>query len=333
MNKPIIYDNHGRPITYARISVTDRCNLRCFYCMPEEGNKYLPRKELLTYEELLRLQRILSAHGVNKVRITGGEPFIRKGLVTFLKQLSEIPGLDEIHITTNGILTIPFIPQLKEMGISSVNLSIDSLDRERFHMITRRDELDKVLTCMERLIDHDIKTKLNAVVMEGKNTSDIIPLATLTKSLPIDVRFIEEMPFNGTGIHHSTLTWNHKQILNTLKEHFPDIYQIETPPNATATTYKIPGHQGKIGIIAAFTRTFCGSCNRIRITAQGMLKTCLYDQGVLNLKSLLRSNITDKVLMEYLLTAFNNRPKDGFEAEQVRDKGSNFHESMATIGG
>ncbi len=333
MNKPIIYDNHQRPITYARISLTDRCNLRCFYCMPEEGNKYLPRKELLSYEELIRLQRILASHGVNKVRITGGEPFVRKDLMQFLKALRELDGVDEIHITTNGVLTTPHIPQLKELGISSVNLSIDSLDRKRFHEITRRDELPKVLKCMDTLLEYEIKTKLNAVVMDGKNTEDIIPMAELTKELPLEVRFIEEMPFNGTGEHQNILYWNHKQILNTLKAHFLTIQHIPASPYATASTYHIPGYKGKIGIIAAFSRTFCGTCNRIRITAQGMLKTCLYDQGVLDLKKLLRSETSDEELLKALLKAFGNRAANGFEAEKRRDSDHSIHESMATIGG
>src|SRR5690606_25744259 len=171
--KRIIYDNHGRPINYLRLAVTDRCNLRCFYCMPEEGIRYLPKKELLTYEEMERLAQVLAGMGVNKIRITGGEPFMRKDLINFLWRLSGIKGIEQISITTNGVLTGPYIAELKAMGIASVNLSLDTLDRDRFRAITRRDALEDVLECFHLLMEHNIPTKINAVVMDGKNTEDI----------------------------------------------------------------------------------------------------------------------------------------------------------------
>ncbi|MEM8899782.1 MAG: radical SAM protein, partial [Bacteroidota bacterium] len=162
---PII-DNHGRPIEYVRLAVTDRCNQRCFYCMPAEGIQYLPRKELLTYEEMLRMLEIMSKMGIRKVRITGGEPFLRKDLIYFLEDVSQIEGIDSIHITTNGVLTTRFIPQLTKIGVKSINLSLDTMNSERFKMITRRDEFNRVMDCLEALIESGIKTKINAVIME-----------------------------------------------------------------------------------------------------------------------------------------------------------------------
>ncbi|MEM6261888.1 MAG: GTP 3',8-cyclase MoaA [Bacteroidota bacterium] len=329
----MLYDNHGRPLDYLRLSVTDRCNLRCFYCMPAEGINYLPRKELLTYEEMLRLVDVLVQMGIKKIRITGGEPFVRRNLIDFMWSLSEIEGLEEINITTNGVLTGKYIDQMKAMGVNAVNLSIDSLDRERFHHITRRDELPKVLETFHQLMDNNIKTKLNAVVMAGKNHEDLIPLAELTRKYPVGVRFIEEMPFNGNGANYEQLHWNHRRILEELRNEYPDLEKVPDGPNSTSYNYKVPGHQGKIGIIAAFTRTFCGTCNRIRMTAKGMLKTCLYDDGVLDIKKVMRDGATDEKLKEAFLSAFNTRAKDGYEAERNRKKSKKVTESMATIGG
>lgn len=328
-----LYDNHGRPLTYLRLAVTDRCNLRCFYCMPAEGIQYIPKNELLSYEEMLRLVGILVKMGITKVRITGGEPFVRKDMIHFMEALSKIEGLEAINLTTNGVLTWRYIDQLKAMGIRSVNLSIDTLDRERFKQITRRDELPQVLKTLHALLEAGIHTKLNAVVMEGQNEEDIIPLALLSKDLPLDVRYIEEMPFNGEGAHYNKLTWNYQAILAKLKSQFPDIQAAQAEPHATARQYHIPGHQGKVGIIPAFSRTFCGSCNRIRMTAKGQLKTCLYDEGVLDIKALIRGNKSDEELRAAFLSAFKSRAKDGFEAEKNRSKGNEVSESMSTIGG
>jgi len=330
----IIYDNHNRPITYLRLSVTDRCNLRCFYCMPAEGIKYLPQREVLSYEEMLRIARLLSGMGVNKIRITGGEPFVRKGLVNFLWKLSEIAGIDQINLTTNGVLTAQHVSELKAMGIHSVNLSLDTLDKQRFLEITRRDSFDKVMDCFYQLVDSGIHTKINTVVMDGKNTEDIVPLTELTRDYPVSVRFIEEMPFNGEGNHYPVLVWTHKKIIEVLMQQYPQIQKIPDEAHSTSYNYQIPGHQGTVGVIAAFSRTFCGTCNRIRMTAQGTLKTCLYDDGVLDIKKILRSGASDNVLREAFLSAFRSRAKDGYEAERNRDAGNKeVSESMSTIGG
>ncbi|MEL6589645.1 MAG: GTP 3',8-cyclase MoaA [Bacteroidota bacterium] len=328
-----LFDNHGRPIEYVRLAVTDRCNLRCFYCMPAEGIKYVPRKELLTYEEIERLLRILASLGVSKVRITGGEPFVRRDLVPFLYRIHAIEGIKAVNLTTNGVLTGKYIPDLLQMGINSVNLSLDTLDQERFFKITRRDELPKVKACLDELLASGIKTKINAVIMDGKNIEDILPLAEYTRDNDLTVRFIEEMPFNGTGEHYQRLLWNHRQILSHLKEAYPNLEALPVQKGATAVNYQIPGYAGKLGIIAAFSRTFCGTCNRIRVTATGTLKTCLYDDGVLNLRNLLRSESSDEPIVAALKKAFGNRARDGFEAEKRRQHQRPVSESMSTIGG
>lgn len=329
----MITDNHGRTVNYLRLAVTDRCNLRCFYCMPEEGLDWTARKELMTYEEMLHICSILIGMGIEKIRITGGEPFVRKDIMGFLTELSNLPGLRQLTITTNGVLTAPHIPELKKIGVGPVNLSIDTLDRNRFFSITRRDELPQVLKTLDALLAHNIETKLNAVVMDGKNTGDIIPLVQLTRDVPLSVRFIEEMPFNGDIDHHPGLMWDHLRIFNFIKETYPGIRKIPDPPFSTSYNYHIPGHKGTVGIIAAYTRSFCGTCNRIRITPVGALKTCLYDDGVTNIKNLMRKGIQGEALKNVLLSAFGHRAKDGWEAEQLRREKNPVHESMATIGG
>lgn len=326
-------DNHNRKINYLRLAVTDRCNLRCFYCMPEEGLEWLSRSELMSYEEMLRMCRLLVKMGIEKIRITGGEPFVRKDIMQLLSALANIDGLQQLTITTNGVLTAPHVAELKKIGVQSVNLSLDTLDANRFFAIAKRDEFDKVMQTLEELLHHDMDVKINAVVMDGKNTDDIIPLVQLTKNYSISVRFIEEMPFNGGDNHYTKLQWDYMQILKVIQEKFPAIQKLPDPPHSTAYNYQIPNHTGSVGIIAAYTRTFCGTCNRIRITPVGMLKTCLYDNGVLNLKNLLRKGFSDTDIAQHLLNALQHRAKDGWEAEQLRKENAPVHESMATIGG
>ncbi len=329
----MLFDNHGRPIQYLRLAVTDRCNLRCHYCMPEHGLDWLGRAEILSYEEMLRLCRLLCSMGISKIRVTGGEPFVRRDLMFFLEKLSEIDGLRELSITTNGVGTARFVPRLAAIGVRSVNLSLDTLDRERFFQITRRDELPAVLSTLDALLAHGIAVKINSVVMRGLNDADILPMAELAERLPVDVRFIEEMPFNG-GDHEAatTLFWDHRRILERLRSRWPGLERLPSEPFSTSVEHQIPGFRGKVGIIAAWSRTFCGTCNRIRLTPQGVLKTCLYDSGVLQIRDLMRGGATDGELAEALLSAFQNRPRDGHEAA-ARRADSPILESMASIGG
>jgi cyclic pyranopterin phosphate synthase len=186
---------------------------------------------------------------------------------------------------------------------------------------------------LEALLKHDMDVRINAVVMDGKNIEDIVPLVQLSKSYPVTVRFIEEMPFNGVGDHYTGIPYDHVRIMNIIRSAFPDITKVPDPPHSTAYNYHIPGHKGNVGVIAAYSRSFCGTCNRIRITPEGMLRTCLYDNGVMNLKDLMRSGYSDQQLKEDLIGAFLSKAKDGWEAEQQRKATSPLQESMATIGG
>lgn len=329
----MLYDNHGRIINYVRLAVTDRCNLRCFYCMPEEGIQFVPRKELLSYEEMEQIIRVLAGLGIEKVRITGGEPFVRRDLMPFLEKIAAIDGIRKIALTTNGVLAAPYVKDFKRLKITSVNLSLDSLDPARFYEVTRRDEFDAVMGTLDALLQHDIGVKINTVVMQGQNEQDILPMVEMTRELPVSLRFIEEMPFNGSGQHYGEWLWNHRRIIEHIREAYPELSKIPDPPHSTSYNYSIPGHRGTVGVIAAFSRTFCGTCNRIRITPQGLLKTCLYDSGIFNVRDLLRAGAGDAELAGAFLEAIGHRAKDGHEAEANRFLHKPVTESMATIGG
>jgi cyclic pyranopterin phosphate synthase len=295
--------------------------------MPE-NMQFLQKKELLTYEEIMAVMQPLAAAGVNKVRITGGEPFLRKDLMQLLTQLTHTEGIDEISITTNGVLTAPFIPQLKELGITNINLSLDTLQRDKFKQITHRDQFNAVMHTLDNLLEHDMNVKINMVVMSGTNTDELTDFAALTAHKRVNVRFIEEMPFNGQGHAFSGQLWNYQRILDTLSNHYM-LQKLQDAPHSTSFNYQIPGHKGSIGVIAAYSRTFCGTCNRIRITPTGGFKTCLYGDDVLNVRDLLRNGANSDLLMHEISYVLNKRAANGIEAE----KGSKQFDSMSMIGG
>ncbi|MFZ4544088.1 MAG: GTP 3',8-cyclase MoaA [Saprospiraceae bacterium] len=324
-------DNFNRKINYLRLAVTDRCNLRCTYCMPEEGLNWLKKDGILSFEEMFRISNLLVNAGVDKIRITGGEPFIRKDIDKFIGKLASIDKLKDIAITTNGTLTAPYISQFKKWKINSCNLSLDALDSDIFFGITKRNDLDKVLDTIDLLLTEGIAIKINCVVMENINTSEIPKMVAMTKDLPISVRFIEEMPFNGDQKSYSGIQWNYTKILDTIKIAYPEIRKSFDPPNSTAYHYQIPGHSGNIGIIAAYSRSFCGTCNRIRLRPDGGFQTCLYGEPVLNVKNMMRAGLTDFEILEFINNTLNYRAKDGWEAEKRNQ--FNQYSSMATIGG
>ena len=330
---PVLYDNHGRPLRYLRLAVTDRCNLRCFYCMPAEGIQFSPRKEVLSFEEMERLVRILVEMGITKLRLTGGEPFVRKDLMEFLERLAAMEGLEEIHLTSNGTHLLQHIPRLKELGIASINLSLDSLDAERFHQITRRDVFAEVWEAYQSLLHHGIRTKINAVVMEEHNLDDLLPFCELTRKDDVAVRFIEEMPFNGGSKGYTPITWNARKIIETIQEEYHALERLDDAASSTSHNYRIPGYTGTIGVIPAYTRTICGHCDRIRLTPKGTLKTCLYDKGAFSFRDFMRQGATDEEIKAQFLKAFGNRAKNGFEAEARSNTNESNFESMATIGG
>ncbi len=328
----MLTDNFGRQIEYVRLAVTDRCNLRCQYCMPANGIDIVPKQELLTFKEMYRLIRVLTELGVKKVRLTGGEPFVRKDFVGFLEMLSYNDLLDAINITTNGALITKHITAIEKLEkVKNINLSIDSLEADKFNKITRRNAFDEVFKTMEILEKSRLNLKLNVVVQSGLNTDEIRDFVRLTKEKNIAVRFIEEMPFNGKGQRKMEENWTFKKILNEIKTEFT-VAEIQSEKSSTSRNYSIKNHIGTVGIIPAFTRTICNDCNRIRITSTGTFKNCLFDDGVFNLRDFIRNGASNDDLKKLFLSLVKEKPENGFIAEANRTKGG-VSESMSTIGG
>ncbi len=325
-------DTFGRQISYVRLAVTDRCNLRCQYCMPAHGIAIVPRKELLSFKEMYRIIRVLTELGVTKVRLTGGEPFVRKDFVGFLEMLSHNDLLEAINITTNGALISQHIKTIEQLEkVKNINLSIDSLQKDKFHKITPRDVFPEVYKTFELLEKSSLNLKLNVVVQSGFNTDEITDFVRLTKDKNVAVRFIEEMPFNGKGQRNIEKNWNYNSILQEIKTEF-DVRSIPSERSSTSRNFSIENHKGTVGIIPAFTRTICNDCNRIRITSTGTFKNCLFDDGVFNIRDFIRNGAGNDDLKELFLSLVKEKPENGFVAEANRKDG-NVSESMSTIGG
>ena len=322
-----LIDNHGRSITYLRLAITDRCNLRCRYCMPDQGAKFVPYKEILRYEELVRLVRIFAGLGISKLRITGGEPFARRDCIPFMQKIIGIDGVTGLFVTTNGIVTASHLDELKTMGLSGVNLSLDTLDPQYFKSLTRYDLLNNVLATMHGCLEQEIPLKINTVVLEEMTDENILAIAGLAKKYPLTVRFIEKMPFSGGNGLKNGGTEKLKQRLTGLF----DLKEVRSGQPTTARIFELPGFLGKIGVIEGHSRKFCPTCNKLRVTPLGVLKTCLYDNGVLDLKAMLRSNTDDAVISKAIIDSVGKRYVNGLEAEELctrRDE-----PSMASIGG
>lgn len=327
----MLIDNHNREINYLRLAVTDRCNLRCNYCMPAEGINFAKNDALFTIEELAWLSTILVSQGINKLRITGGEPFVRKDLMVLLRHLSHLEGLNDISVTTNATLIGPYIDKLKALGIKNINVSLDAIDKATFERITRRDQYDTVHNNLLRLISEGFNVRINFIALEGQNTQDIIPILELAKHYDVSVRYLEEMPFNGGSKTFQSIAWDYKRILAYIGETYPEYYKLESPATSTSMNYKIPGFKGTFGVIPSFSRTFCGTCNRLRISATGDVITCLYAQASTNLRDILRQPNSEENIKKEVLKAIGSRSKTGFEAqEKYADVFSN---SMTSIGG
>jgi cyclic pyranopterin phosphate synthase len=299
--------------------------------MPSEGIDFAKNDKLFTIEELSKLSAILVSQGIDKIRITGGEPFVRKDVMILLTQLSAMKGLEDISITTNATLIGPYIDELKELGIKNINVSLDAIDKATFERITRRDQYDVVHNNLIRLITEGFNVRINFIALEGQNTQDILPILELTKHYDVSVRYLEEMPFNGGSKSFKSIAWDYKRILEHIKEAYPDYYELDSPKTSTSINYKIPGFKGSFGVIPSFSRTFCGSCNRLRISATGDVITCLYAKASTNLRDIMRGPNSEKEIKDEILKAVGSRAKTGFEAqENYKDVFSN---SMTSIGG
>lgn len=303
----IMKDQYQRTIDYIRISVTDRCNLRCRYCMPEEGVDSLAHTEIMTYEEILRFCTIAVNLGIKKVKITGGEPLVRKGVCNLIHEIRKIPGIESVTVTTNGILLAQYLPELKAAGISGINISLDTLNKEKFYQITRRDHFLEVQEGIRQAAASGIPVKLNCVPMKGFNEEELPDIAGLAKDQPMTVRFIEMMPI-GEGVEFQGILQD--DMLEILERRFGKPMPVfESLGNGPANYYQLPGLKGKIGFISAVSHQFCSSCNRVRLTADGIFKPCLNYEGHLDIKCAMRKGISDEALEMLLREGIYTKPR------------------------
>ncbi|XP_059907944.1 molybdenum cofactor biosynthesis protein 1 isoform X2 [Gadus macrocephalus] len=302
-------DSFGRRHSYLRISLTEKCNLRCQYCMPEEGVKLTPRAQLLTTAEVLRLARLFVHQGVDKIRLTGGEPLIRPDVLDIIAELRKLEGLKTIAVTTNGMNLARLLPKLKDSGLDLLNISLDTLIPAKFEFIVRRKGFHKVMEGIDKALEMGYNpVKVNCVVMRGLNEDEILDFVALTEKKPIEVRFIEYMPFDGNKWNFKKMV-SYQEMLDCIKQQWPALEMVPTGHADTAKGYKVPGFAGKVGFISSMSDHFCGSCNRLRLTADGNLKVCLFGNSEVSLRDELRSGATETQLLDIIGAAVGRKKK------------------------
>ena len=324
-------DRCGRTIDYLRISVTDRCNLRCIYCMPEDGVKLVDRSLILREEEIIRICRVMAELGITRIKLTGGEPLIHVRMPELTAQIKRLPGIQKVTLTTNGILLKEQMKDLAEAGLDAVNISLDTLDRECFRKIARRDLLDQSLEGIQEALRYpQITVKINCVPL-GIEGQDICQIAELARKYPVHVRFIEMMPI-GCGTEFKGMS--EEELIALLEKNFGllSIYQGKPLGNGPSRYYEAEGFAGKLGFISAVSHKFCGECNRIRLTSQGFLKTCLQYTAGRDLRAILRNGGSDEDLKEVIRQALNEKP-DGHHFMEKAQEDDTENLCMSQIGG
>ena len=323
-------DSYNRIIDYMRLSVTDRCNLRCIYCMPHEDDPFV-FKEILTYEEIIRVVRIGAKLGLRKIRITGGEPLARKNIQYLIKKLKEIEGIQELSMTTNGVLLHQYAEELKQNGLDRINVSLDSLDPEKYSEITRGGQLERVLQGIKKAYSIGLRPlKINTVIIRGINDSEIERFAEFTIYSPYQVRFIEFMPGKDNSWSKEHMV-SMDEIKERIEKNVAPVEPVRHKKSGPAEYYRLKGAKGLIGFISAITHRFCSNCNRLRLTADGKLRPCLFSERVIDLKKALRNGATDEEIERLLCQSVDIKPKghnigcDG--------SGSRIETSMSKIGG
>ena len=325
---PKIVDRFNRVHDYLRISLTERCNLRCFYCMPEEGIQLHPRSHFMNTEEVVKMAKTFVSLGVKKIRLTGGEPLVRSDAKRVMKELSELPV--ELAITTNGILVNEFIDTLKSCGIRSINVSMDSLKKEKFNLITRRDYFDRVVSNIHLLLNEKFHVKVNVVVIKGVNDDEICDFVEWTKDKNVHVRFIDFMPFQGNKWDWSKGV-SFLELISKIKSRFgEDIIRLNDGKNDTAKNFSVHNYSGSFAIISSVTNPFCDTCNRMRLTADGKMKNCLFSGTETDLLSAMRKG--EDIIPMILETVWKKKAVRG-GAESLEDFGKQKNRTMVAIGG
>ena len=304
----VLSEGFGRRHTYLRISLTERCNLRCRYCMPEEGIELSPREDILTFEEIDRLVRLFVSEGVTKIRLTGGEPLLRKNVEELVERIGALKshGLETLAITTNGLLLSKKFDRLQAAGVNLLNISLDTLRPDRFEAVTRRPGFGLVMQAIDEALARGYDpVKVNCVVMRGFNDDELVDFVAWTRERPIEVRFIEFMPFAGNGWDDTHL-FSYADMRDRIAAHFP-LERLDDGPHDTSKTYRVPGHRGTVGFITSMTEHFCEGCNRLRITADGNLKVCLFGNTEVSLRDAMRAGVTDAELLEIVSAAVGRK--------------------------
>ncbi len=314
-------DQFGRRIEYARISVTDRCNLRCRYCMPECGVKKIPHDEILTFEDILRVTKIFARLGIRKIRLTGGEPLLRKNLPALIREIKAIYGIEQVTLTTNAVLLERCLLDLFTAEIDGINVSVDTFDEKTFSELTRRNLFEKVMRGLKLLIGKK-NVKVNCVPLRGVNEKDILKLTALASENPVDVRFIELMPI-GCVVDSQLEGIPTAEIFSLIESHFGKLYPVEKSLlQGPAEYFRAENFIGRIGFIDAIEHKFCATCNRIRLTAEGFLKPCLNFATGLDVKKLLRSNVDDESILQAIERTIYLKPREHFfnRVNELRDE-------------
>ncbi|WP_416446597.1 GTP 3',8-cyclase MoaA [Leeuwenhoekiella sp. A16] len=332
-NQNILTDSFGRKHNYLRISLSEKCNLRCTYCMPKDGVTLTPRPELMTTDELFAIAKIFADNGVSKIRLTGGEPLVRKDFSVLLQKLSTLDV--KLSITTNAILVDRFMDDFKKYGLNDINVSLDSLQEEKFKFITRRDQFKKAYENIFLLIENGFNVKMNVVLMKDFNEDEIVDFIKLTQTLPISIRFIEFMPFDGNKWNKNKLV-TQQEILEKADAYFgsENYAQLENEKNFTSRNFQVKGFKGNFGIISSVSNPFCDSCNRIRLTANGKIKNCLFSNKETDLLSAYRNNesVEELIFSSIYKKKAVRSGMDTFEKLNNPDLHNN-NRSMITIGG
>lgn len=326
--KSKIVDKFGRPHSYLRISLTDRCNLRCFYCMPEEGIEVMEKSHIMTLEEIISIAKTFRDLGVDTIRLTGGEPLIRKNFEFLIRELAKL-GVS-LKLTTNGIVLDKFLEVFKEIGLKKINISLDTLDKAKNLFITKRDYYDRIMSNIHQAIDYGMEVKLNIVLIKGVNDAEINDFIALTKSQQIAVKFIEFMPFKGNKWDWSKGV-SEEEILERAKSSFGEIERLPNPKHSTSVNFKVKGHLGSFGIVSTITNPFCAECNRIRLTADGKMKNCLFATAETDLLSPMRAG---KALEPLILESIQTKKfsRDGMDVKMDAEHYEK-NRSMISIGG
>ncbi|CAH2002519.1 unnamed protein product [Acanthoscelides obtectus] len=307
--KETLTDLFGRYHNYLRISLTERCNLRCQYCMPEEGVKLTEKPHLLTTDEVIKIARLFVKEGVDKIRLTGGEPTVRKDLPDIIYNLKQIEGLKTVAMTTNGLVLTKQLVALQKAGLDIVNVSLDTLVAEKYEKITRRKGWNRVMMGIDLALQLGYNpVKVNCVVMKDFNENEIVDFVRLTKDRSVDVRFIEYMPFTGNKWEVNKLI-PYKSMLGMIQAEWPDFQPLKNAPNDTSKAWKVPGYKGQVGFITSMSEHFCGTCNRVRITADGNLKVCLFGNTEISLRDAIRSKCSDDDLTALISAAVKRKKK------------------------